>query len=379
MKPNNRQMRYLRMMLRTFNLLSIASFFGILCGIHPSAAAELYSLEKGDVQLQSAGSLAFGPSGILFVGDAKAAKVYALNTEDEISSKNRSYDIANLSEKLAAALKLNDPAINDLAVNPVTGNAFVSVTSGSQVSIARIATDGSVGQLDLKNIAHSSATLPNAPEDKEVGQGRRRGNPRNNSITDLAYTAGRVLVAGLAAGESPSSVHEFTFPFNESSAGASVEIFHAAHGRSEDYAPIQTFVPFNIGDEPSLLAGYICTPLVKIPVNQLKSKNRVTGTTVAELGNRNRPLDMLVYQQHGKAFLLMSNSARGVMKISTEDLENNAGLTERVANGGVAGQPYETIESLKGVVQLAKLDEGHALVIQQEEGAPDSLVSIELP
>ena len=92
------------MMLRTFNLLSIASFFGILCGIHPSAAAELYSLEKGDVQLESAGSLAFGPSGILFVGDAKAAKVYALNAEDEISSKNRSYDIANLSEKLAAAL-----------------------------------------------------------------------------------------------------------------------------------------------------------------------------------------------------------------------------------------------------------------------------------
>ena len=34
---------------------------------------------------------------------------------------------------------------------------------------------------------------------------------------------------------------------------------------------------------------------------------------------------------------------------------------------------------LKGVVQLAKLDEGHALVIQQEEGVPDSLVSIELP
>ncbi len=177
----------------------------------------------------------------------------------------------------------------------------------------------------------------------------------------------------------PSAVREFDFPFTEGASGFRVEIYHAAHGRSEDYAPIQTFVPFNIGGEPSLLAGYICTPLVKIPVGKFDNQSTVKGTTVAELGNRNRPLDMIVYQQQGKNFLLMANSARGVMKISTENIEENRGLTEPVRGGGVAGQPYETIESLQGVVQLDKLDDQHALVVIQKEDAPLTLKSVELP
>ena len=154
---------------------------------------------------------------------------------------------------------------------------------------------------------------------------------------------------------------------------------HAAHGRSEDYAPIQTFVPFNIGGEPSLLAGYTCTPLVKIPVAKLASQDKIQGTTIAELGNRNRPLDMIVYSQHGKAFVLMANSARGVMKISTENLENAKALTERVSGGGVAGQSYETIDSLDGVVQLDKLSDTHALVVIEPETGSMKLKSIQLP
>lgn len=344
-----------------------------------SSAAELFNLKKGNVELKSAGSLAFGPSNILFVGDAKAATIYAINTEDQGIDGAKSYEIENLLEKITASTEANAEQIGDLAVNPITGNAFLSVMSSGKVDIVRIAVDGSVSQLDLNGIAFSSVSLPNAPEDKVVSQGRRRNNPRDSSITDLAYTAGRVLVAGLAAGESPSSVTEFDFPFTEKNAGFRVEIFHAAHGRNEDYAPIQTFVPFNLGNEPTLLAGYVCTPLVKIPVGKIKDQSKISGTTVAELGNRNRPLDMLVYEQHGKNFLLMSNSARGVMKISTEDLEGNTGLKERVSNGGVAGQSYETIESLEGVVQLAKLDDRHALVIQKTDDSPMTLRSVDLP
>ena len=45
--------------------------------------------------------------------------------------------------------------------------------------------------------------------------------------------------------------------------------------------------------------------LVKIPIKKLASEDMVQGTTIAELGNRNRPLDMIVYNQHGKAFALV--------------------------------------------------------------------------
>ena len=347
----------------------------------PSAnvnAAELYGLKRGTVELESGGPLAFGPSGILFIGDPKAAKIHAVNTEDK-STNGKSFDVANLEGKISSALDTDEVKIADMAVNPETGNAFLSITSGGNSGIIRVTPDGKVSPLNLDKIANSSVSLPNAPEDKEVQRGRRKSNPRSNSITDLAYTAGRILVAGLAAGEAPSSVREFDFPFTKSGEGFRVEIFHAAHGRSEDYAPIQTFVPFNIGGEPSLLAGYTCTPLVKIPINKLASQDKIQGTTIAELGNRNRPLDMIVYSQHGKAFVLMANSARGVMKISTENLENAKALTERVSNGGVAGQSYETIDALEGVVQLDKLNDTHALVVIQAEDGPMTLKSVQLP
>lgn len=342
-------------------------------------AAELFGLVPGTVELQSAGPLSFGPSGVLFIGDAKAAKVYAINTEDEKTGGSGEFNIENLSERLSAAMGGQDVSVKDLAVNPETGNAFLSLTAGGKPGIARVLADGSVQPLNLDKIAHASVTLPNAPEDKVVSRGRRSSNPRESSITDLAYTAGRVLVAGLAAGESPSAVREFDFPFNESASGIRVEIYHAAHGKSEDYAPIQTFVPFNIGGEPSLLAGYICTPLVKIPVSKFDNQSTIKGTTVAELGNRNRPLDMIVYKKNGKDFLLMANSARGVMKISTDNLDQNTGLTEPVRGGGVAGQPYETVASLEGVVQLDKLNDKHALVVVQTENSPLSMRAVELP
>ena len=45
------------------------------------------------------------------------------------------------------------------------------------------------------------------------------------------------------------------------------------------------------------------------------------GKTIAELGNRNKPLDMISYKKEGKDYLLMANSSRGVMKISTENID----------------------------------------------------------
>ena len=93
----------------------------------------------------------------------------------------------------------------------------------------------------------------------------------------------------------------------------------------ETKSPIRTFVTYKIQNEPYMLAAYTCTPLVKVPVSELKAGAHIKGTTIAELGNRNRPLDMIVYQKDGKDYLFMTNSSRGVMKIPTEDAGNAAG------------------------------------------------------
>lgn len=359
------------------SVVSLAVALNFVARAPQSVAADVYGLSPGPIQLQSAGPMAFGPSGVLFVGDPKAAKVYAINTEDD-KKADGVYDIADISVNLADALGAGATVV-DMAVNQETGNVFVSVNAKGQGQLAKIAADGTVTPLNLDKIPHATATLPDPPEDKLVQRGRRKSNPRAQSITDLAYTDGKVLVAGLQAGDSPSSVREFDFPFRDRSEGMRVEIYHAAHGRSEDYAAIQTFVPFNIAGEPSLLAGYTCTPLVKIPVKKIGSTEKVKGTTVAELGNRNRPLDMIVYKSGGKDFLLMANSARGVMKISTDDLERESGLSERVSGGGTAGQSYETISSLKGVTQLDKASDTTAIVFVESGDGKAALKTIDLP
>src|SRR5205807_6440448 len=146
----------------------------------------------------------------------------------------------------------------------------------------------------------------------------------------IVYVKDRVLVAGLSNEEFSSKFRSIPFPFTAADKGAEVGFFHGSHGRFETTSPVRTFVAYDINGEANILAAYTCTPLVKVPVAQLKPGEKVKGTTVAELGNQNRPLDMIVYKKGGKEYILLANSARGVMKISTEGIDKAEGITAKV-------------------------------------------------
>jgi len=327
-----------------------------------SFAAE-WGLKKGTIELKSPGLLAFGPDHILFIGDAKTATVYALDTGDYDGDASKvKVNVTDLPGRVAKALGVKSATIKDIAVNPANGTVYVSVAMGSQGAIVKISGD-KVSAVSLKGVKTSKATLPNPPEDKVTGQGRRQGNRRLQSITYLAYHENKVYVSGLTNAKSPSSICEFAFPFVGEGNEANIEYYHGAHGRLENYSAVRAFVPFVIDGKPNLLAGFTCTPLVRFPVQDMRSKMKITGTTIAELGNRNRPLDMIVYEQGGKHFLLISNSARGVMKVKTDDIGRSKGITSRVGGGGVAGQSYDTIKELKGTMQMAKLNDTHIVVL----------------
>lgn len=369
------------MQLRTAVFSSILCLFGASIGLSAD-----WGMKEGTPDIKSAGALAFGPDGILFVGDTKSAAVFAISTGDtKIDKSTVKLKLEGLDKQVAAVLGTEPAsiAINDLASNPMTGAVFLSVTKGKGAdatpAIVRVSGTGKLTEVSLKKIPFQKVLLPSPPEDKEVNVRGRTMNLRDDAITDLAYAEGKVFISGLAAGDSPSSVHQVPFPFAEGVTGTGVEIFHAAHGRLENNATIRTFVPMNINGEPSLLAGFQCTPLVKFPVNNLKPAEKTRGTTVAELGNMNRPLDMIVYKKDGKDFLLMSNSARGVMKISTDNIARNDGITEPVRGGGTAGQPYETITELVGVVQLDRLDDDQAVVLIKAQDGSQELKTIPLP
>lgn len=346
-----------------------------------SAMAEVTGLNEGSPSLKSAGPLAFGPEGVLLVGDTKAASVFAIATSDtEGSASKAEYNIKSLNEKVAAALGAGprDIKINDLVVNPTSGNLYLSVSNKDAAALVMVsAKDGQVSEFSLKKVKFAKAVLPDAPEDKVTGEGRRRGNRRGESITDLAYVDGQILVSGLSASDAPSSIRLLSFPPQEADPGSSLEIFHGAHGRSENSSVPRTFVPFIIDGEQSVLTAHTCTPLVKISLSDIVPGKLIKGTTVAELGNRNRPLDLIAYKKDGKDFLLLSNSSRGVMKISTENIAKQESISKRVS--GTAGQSYETVESLKGVVQMDRLNEGNAVVLLQSDSGALDLKTVELP
>ncbi|MDG1895876.1 MAG: hypothetical protein P8J37_13295 [Fuerstiella sp.] len=339
--------------------------------------ADQWGLERGTPDIKSAGKLTFGPDDILFIGDTKSATVFAVATGNrEGDASKASINVDDLATKIGDVVG-GTATVNDLATNPATGNVFAAVTADGKPAIVQIDGAGKITQLALKDVRYSKAVLANAPADGATG--RRRRNPRNDSITDIVWYEGKVLVSGLRSGDAPSSVRELVFPFAKSDKGVGVQIYHAAHGKDEDTSAMRTFVPLMIEGKPSLLAAYQCTPLVKIPLDELAAAGeRITATTVAELGNRNQPLDMISYEKAGTGFLLLTNSARGVMKISTAGLSKNKGLTERVSGGGAAGQSYVTIDSLQGVVQMDKLNATHAVVLVEKDGR-QNLKTVVLP
>ncbi len=342
------------------------------------AADPSASLKTGTPDIKSAGPLAFGPDGILLVGDTQGAAVFAIDSGDRTPANTKTMapiKVEDLGGKIAAKLGTDAKkiTINDVVVNPISGKAYVSVSRGTGPDatpvIFRVGPDGKLEELSLDKVKFAKSEIPNAAS---------RPNQRVESITDIAYTDGRVFLAGLSNEEFSSRLLAIPFPFGDQPDGAGVEIYHGAHGRLETKSPIRTFVAYSINHEPYLLAAYTCTPLVKVPVAALKPGAHVKGTTIAELGNRNRPLDMIVYQKGGKDYLLLANSSRGVMKIPTEKADKAEAISAPVKTE-TEGLGYEKVTAMQGVVQLDKLDEGHALVLIQSKDGTLNLETVELP
>ena len=309
------------------------------------------------------GPLAFSPDGVLFAGDTQAAAIFALDLgKAATGGAPGAKAIPAFDQKVAALLgtDVREITVTDLAVHPKTRNAFASVMRGqgtnAQPALLRIDGAGKIEVVAFGDIKYSRVELPNAPA---ANPGDQR-NPRTSSITDMAFVDGRLYVAGLSNEEFASKLRTVSYPFNTVDNGTSVEIYHGNHGQFETRSPVYTFVPYKVKGETNLIAGYLCTPLVKFPVNSLKSGAKVMGTTIAELGNRNRPLDMIVYQKNGQEFLLMSNNSRGVMKIPTANFGDAASITDARDDGeGRRGLRERRIAERRGAARPARRQQHH--------------------
>ena len=365
------------MSLRTvFSVCALVGLCAFVLAPHPAVSAA-----EGPT-LMSGGPLTFGPDDVLFIADNAGAKIVALELGDLVSSGTPgTKDVPGIDQKIAALLGTDarEIQINDLVVSATSKNAFISVSRGRGANatpvLLRVDGTGKIDVISLADVTYTTAALPNAPD----ANPEARRDPRASSITDMAYVDGQLFIAGLSNEEFSSKLRSVAYPFSTVSEGTSVEIWHAAHGAFETRSPVYTFVPYEIDGQQNLIAGYLCTPLVRFPIDDLQPGAKVMGTTIAELGNRNRPIDMIVYQKGGKDFLLMSNTSRGVMKIPTAHFGHQAGLTEPVPDGNQAGVSYETIAQMTGVEQLDLLDDQHVIVIARNDAGQLNLEAVALP
>jgi hypothetical protein len=331
---------------------------------------------------KSMGPMTFAPDGMLFAADTQAASIFALDLGALAQGGAAGAKaVPGIDQQIAGLLgtDVREISVTDLAVHPRTRNAYLSVMRGqgtnASAALLRVDGAGKIDVLALDKVKFSKVDLPNAPAAAADASPR---NPRTSSITDMAFVDGRLYVAGLSNEEFSSKLRSVPYPFTSVDGGTSVEIYHGNHGAFETRSPVYTFVPYKVNGETNLIAGYLCTPLVKFPVASLQPGAKVLGTTIAELGNRNRPLDMIVYKKDGKEFLLMSNNSRGVMKIPTDGFADAASITSRVTTekGGVG---YETVTAMKGVEQLDLLDATNTIVLARTDAGVLNLDVVALP
>jgi hypothetical protein len=338
-----------------------------------------YGLKRGKAELRSVGPIAFGPDDVLFVADTLGAAIFAIDVKDPAGpGGGQPIDIEDVEGRLGAFLGCNrdDVILRDLAVHPRTDNVYLSVSRGrgrdALPLILRMNASGALEEVDLSDVPFSVAPIDDAPGEDQKIFGR---SMRAATVLDMRYVDGVLIIAGMSNEEFSSSLRRIPFPFSGEVLKNSLEIFHVSHGMYETAAPIRTFIPYEGHGSAKILASYTCTPLVTFELSALSPGQQVRGTTVAELGARNAPIDMLSFEQRGEEFVLISNTHHPLMKVAARDIDQQAPLTTPRAPVGATF----TALPQRGVTRLAKLNGSRVLMLHKEaDAAFSSLRSVPL-
>ncbi len=338
-----------------------------------------YGLEIGTPAIKSVGPLAFGPEGILFVGDNVGAAIFAIDVGDsDAGGGSHAVSVDNFDTALASYLGCNreDVTIRDMAVHPVSDNLYFSVMRGSGDAavpvLIKVSGGGAISDVSLEGVAFSQYDITDAAAADDPRLVTRL-KLRTVTVTDMSYVDGLLLVAGTSNEEFSSTLRRIPFPFNGEAESNSLEIFHVSHGQYETAAPIRAFVPYQ--GNASILASYTCTPVVQFSLADFEPGKQVKGKTVAELGSHNRPLNLISYEHEGGEYLLVCNDRHPLFKIACQDIDGQGPLT--VPDDSLDASPADPVTPgvgvprqllpHPGVKRMANRNGSDVLMLQQDE------------
>jgi hypothetical protein len=353
-----------------------------------SKAALTQGFQKGTWDYKSIGALAFSPSGVLFFADDQAGAIYGLDLGEKPSRAAAYTKVPDLGATLAARLGTTPAGIQirSLAVSPVSHAVYLSVrkTDGgnqnaadpSNYALFAVDPAGQVAPVDLNGKPFGRVAVS--------GQAAYGTQADRWIISDIAYARGRVLVAALSNEQFNSNLVSVPVPLNAGGVERyATSIYHVSHHRQETASPIQTLTVYRDGEKEYLMGAYVCTPVVRFNLEDLKPGQVVKGTTVAELGSGNRPMDMVAYGKAGQQSLLLNNSVFGVMKVDAKIAREATAVNEMTAasRGPNGRNPYpglEVVESLKGAKAYAPGNDATLLVVMPRENSM-ALEAVPLP
>jgi len=322
--------------------------------------------------IQSVSKLAFGPENVLFVADWKKARVHALVLpEARRTPAGTAFNILDLESLLSKRVGGAKVAVQDMVARPGTGEVYIAVSYGAAKTPALIVvtSDRRARSIDLKAAKTASVALQDPPE--AANRIWRDIPERSFTVTDMKWREGELFVAGLSNQDFSSSLRRVKYPFHAAPSMTSVEIYHTGHNLVETRAPIRAMSFATLGGRPYLVAAYTCTPIVTIPLDDIKDGAHIRGKTIAELGYGNTPADLITYSktENGKAqdFLMLLNFERGASAIPLSQIASaNAkpGL-ERVVPFGQTFGLEPTSAPLAGAIRIDNLDEQSFVVVRR--------------
>jgi hypothetical protein len=302
----------------------------------PAALADGSSLD-----MKFAGALEFADDGTLFVGDNYNGAVYAFEMPTKASDAQIGPStIANIDTKIAELLGVGSAAleINDMASHPISNDLYISVTrignSASQPAIIQVTQDQQVSLVDLGSFKFQKQELMEFPEGETTfrPRGVGPGAPlprdlakgdiplRTLAIMDMEYYEGELFVAGVAHDNFLSSLRRMSYPFDGTQGIANVEMYHVTHDQYESRAPIRAMSVQKIDGKPQLVAAYTCSPIVLVPLEDIKDGAKISANTIMDYGN-GQPLDMIPFQMQGQSMLFVTNDSRSPQVIPVGGLQ----------------------------------------------------------
>jgi len=344
--------------------MRLSIIFVICClGAASASAAEIRSISR----------LAVGPGNVLFVADWKTARVHALSLPEAARKPpGTAFNIFDLEPLLSKQVGGARVTVEDMVARPATAQVYIALSYGAAriPALIVVTSDHKARRIDLTAAKSTSIALRDAPTTDYKFW--REMPERSFTVTDMKWHDGELFIAGLSNQEFASTLRRVKYPFDSKQSITSIEIYHTGHNLIETRAPIRAMSFATWGGKPYLVAAYTCTPIVTIPLDDLKDGAHIRGKTIAELGYGNTPADMISYTrtEQGKTedFLVLLNFERGASVIPVSQVaaaSAGPGINKLVPFGqttGVAATPAP----LAGALRLDNLDEKSFIVVRRQ-------------